>query len=983
MSADETIIKIMNDYKDNKSIPFWSFNDKLEKDELIEQIEKMNSASIGGFFMHARGGLITEYMGEEWFSLINECIKKAKELNMQAWAYDEAGWPSGFAGGKVPELGIEYQQKLLECVRTEDNCAPSENLLGYYIKKDDGSFSRVNARPEKGFAVYYNVNRYYIDALNSDAITKFIEFTHEEYYRRFQNEFGKTLKGFFTDEPQFACKGIPWSHKMRQYFIDEYGYDPIDKLVMLFYNGSGCERFRYDYYSLVSKLFITGFIKQIYDWCDTHNCMLTGHVMYEDDLKSQLYATAGAMSCYEYFHIPGMDWLTRNIGTPIIPKQLSSAARQLGKKQTITETFALCGWDISFNELKWIAQWQLVNGVNLICQHLEGYTLRGFRKRDYPPSLFIQQPWFEEYKHFNEYTAKLGKLLESGSDTAEVLVIHPLKSSYLLSGYDDKEKLLKLDRDFADISTFLSSNQIEYHFGDEDIISKHGSIYGKNFKIGNCSYKKVVIPALLTLKESTFKLLLAFAQNGGEIYSLSNEGLYIDALPDNRIQELNRLTEFINKDKLSVKLRSDYFVDIESKEKHNINILSKLYKNGTLLYYAVNLDKENSADCVFNLNGEKRIKLLSVEDDSFIETEASYINGKTVFKYQFSPTGSAVFMVENAKSEYIKKNVNCQTIKLDNVFTIKKQDANSLTLDKCSYRINSGEWQEKKSVIMIQKELLERKEKCFIDLKFNFDIPNSEVIKKLYLVTECPEQFNISVNQTPITFIEDGYFVDKSFKKTDISNYIKNGMNEIILSRVFNQRQKVYDVLFGKNIHETELNKLTYDVELENCYLTGDFSVGYNGEYSFGDRKAIFTDDGFYLCQPNKEINISEITTQGYYFFRGVMELSQTVNIDLIQNTRYFIEFKKLNAPAARIYINGSDAGIMAFAPFRIDVTDHLKSGDNQVVIKLYSSNRNLLGPHHSAEGESYIVTPASFMDNTSDKKLNDGYCFVKFGVEL
>ena len=83
------------------SIPFWSWNDKLEEGELRRQINNMKKLNMNGFFMHARGGLETEYMSDEWYAAINVCIDEARKLGMEAWAYDENGWPSGFAGGKL------------------------------------------------------------------------------------------------------------------------------------------------------------------------------------------------------------------------------------------------------------------------------------------------------------------------------------------------------------------------------------------------------------------------------------------------------------------------------------------------------------------------------------------------------------------------------------------------------------------------------------------------------------------------------------------------------------------------------------------------------------------------------------------------------------------------------------------------------------------------------------------------------------------
>lgn len=58
----------------NSIKPFWSWNDKLEKTELENQIVQMKENGIDGFFMHARVGLKTPYMGEEWFEMIEACL---------------------------------------------------------------------------------------------------------------------------------------------------------------------------------------------------------------------------------------------------------------------------------------------------------------------------------------------------------------------------------------------------------------------------------------------------------------------------------------------------------------------------------------------------------------------------------------------------------------------------------------------------------------------------------------------------------------------------------------------------------------------------------------------------------------------------------------------------------------------------------------------------------------------------------------------
>ena len=79
--------------------PFWSWNGVLEKDELVRQLSIFKEMGMGGAFMHSRTGLKTEYLGKEWFELINACADECEQLGLEAWLYDEDRWPSGTAGG--------------------------------------------------------------------------------------------------------------------------------------------------------------------------------------------------------------------------------------------------------------------------------------------------------------------------------------------------------------------------------------------------------------------------------------------------------------------------------------------------------------------------------------------------------------------------------------------------------------------------------------------------------------------------------------------------------------------------------------------------------------------------------------------------------------------------------------------------------------------------------------------------------------------
>ena len=64
---------------EHRAKPFWSWNGELTTEELMRQIDVLEDMGFGGFFMHSRTGLQTEYLGEDWFRLTNECADEAKK----------------------------------------------------------------------------------------------------------------------------------------------------------------------------------------------------------------------------------------------------------------------------------------------------------------------------------------------------------------------------------------------------------------------------------------------------------------------------------------------------------------------------------------------------------------------------------------------------------------------------------------------------------------------------------------------------------------------------------------------------------------------------------------------------------------------------------------------------------------------------------------------------------------------------------------
>ncbi len=1001
----DLITELENPGSEYRGHPFWSWNDKLEPEKLRRQIREMKRVGLGGYFMHARGGLITEYLSDEWFECIEACVDEGKKLGMNSWSYDENGWPSGFGGGIVSGMGDRYHVRWLVC-KPYDAQTPVGKLLGFWgvkngkCRKLSDKIRAAKSELSDGEIIYYvshDKNADYVDILSPKVVKAFIKSTYEVYAKKLGEDFGgKSMPGFFTDEPQFSRSKTPWSYVLPEEFMRDHGYDVTEKLPLLFLECEGYEKLRFDFWKTVSRLYCESFGKQIHDWCEKHNCKLTGHAMMEDSLYAQMACTGGVMPLYRYMQIPGMDWLGRHVGNPLIPKQVGSAVKQLGKPLALSETYACCGWDVSFEELKWIGEWQFLNGISLMCQHLEGYSIRGLRKRDYPPSMFYQSPWWNDYKAFNDYFARLGKLVSDSEEQADVLLLHPLHTAYVAYNGTNCAELQRYDRALVEALRILSGNHIGYHLGDETIMKEYGSVEGSLLRVGECVYKTVVIPASKVIDSSTLALLTEFAANGGKILALGEKPSLVDALPSEELDALMSKVETLT-------VNDGEFLTAEL-VRHGLKTITVSDNNGEIgcihgrvcyaagkkLYFFQNQDRDHAYNAKVVLDTDKSAVLLNLADMSVAAVETYVENGNTALKLKFAPMQSYLIVTGDDLPKVTDKKKPALVLPLGERWSYDGSDDNALTLDTAEYILGEGsEYSEPRNILDITEILLKQRANDKIRLRFTFKVDeNIELsrVKSLMLVSELTDEFTITVNGKAVKWDGSSWWKDESFKAIDIRRAVKPGLNEIIVDGAFYQRQKVYDVLFGENVLETERNKLTYDTELESLYLVGDFTVWSQSPYTEGARRALFTDGGFVL--KNREKNYvfggGEIVKQGYPFFSGKIRLSQEIKIKKSYGKRIKISIPKPYAALAKVYVNDKLAGTMLWSDYEVDISSLVEPGKvAKVTLELIIPNRNLMGPHHNPGGEPYGISPGSFSPhgNYSPSSWRERYCFVKAGL--
>ncbi len=899
----------------SRPVPFWSWNERLDTEETKDQVRKMHEAGIGGFFMHARGGLQTEYMGDEWFDNIAAAVSEAKKLGMHAWAYDENGWPSGFGGGAVNGLGLKYQQK--------------------YLRYSEGECDRENTIINKdGFNFYFDVNPFYVDTLDGEVTDRFIEAIYKPYYERFGND----IEGFFTDEPQISRNGIPWSFILPDEYRAAYGEELTDVLIQLFRPVGDYKNTRVKFWKLVTCLFSKNYMKKVYDWCCARGLKFTGHLVCEETFESQLTSNGACMPHYEYFTIPGMDWLGRHNTYSLTNYQLASAARQTGKKQVLSETFALCGHNVSHDELKWIYEFQMVRGVNLLCQHLEGYSNRGIRKRDYPPAMYVQQPWWSDYKIFNDAMSRIGMMLAEGDDCTDVLVIHPQSTAWaLFDGAGDRE-FRRYNDSLLELMQKLEKKHISFHFGDEIMIERHGRVEDGFFIIGEKKYSRVIIPEHEIFFDNTERLLDEFVKSGGVITTA-------DEIEENRV------------------------IDIP-----DITVCKRACGEYDLYYFVNSTSKTFDAEIFV---GNKRVDALTGEISDF--------DGKHTFERFESLVviddrcGRAVYRDNKSKQKLLD---------LSGDWDIESPELveNSLTLDYCDYYFD-GVLEEKNGYVLnAMYRALERKKKTRIRLEYTIkvkDIPDS-----LFVACETPELFDITVNEKLVEHRDCGYFRDKAFRKLDIKEHVTVGENKIVFETDFDQSERVYRHLADSMIFESVKNCLTFDMEIEQIYLVGAFSVRTDGVFTRLENDAHRYVGDFVIEAPRKSVTLDNLIKEGFPGFSGELAVRRSFDY---HGGGLGIDFAKKGINAVRISVNGKYIRTVMFEPYYTDISEYLTDGENTVELVLVNNLRNMQGPLHLTVGEAYSVGPASFFKEpcvwfrknnswasggTGDDRWNDDYCF-------
>ena len=932
------------DMAEYRAIPLWSWNGRLEKEKLQKQMHWMRENGIGGFFMHARSGLETEYMSEEWMECIRFCAEEAEKIGMDAWIYDENGWPSGFAGGKLLEKEENRDMYILaETGDFDADAAVSYGLDGPRLvrmekKGSDSEYLNLYLRTSVSTA----------DILNPDVTDGFLRLTHERYREKFGEGFSEKIRGFFTDEPQYYRWNTPYTRMLPEYWRKEYGGDILDGLGLLFVEKEGYREFRYRYWKAMQTLMLENFAARLYGWCERNGVRLTGHFVEESSLGGQLMCCGGIMPFYEYEHIPGIDWLGRKSENELAARQVSSAAAQLGKKQVMTETFGCCGWDITPRELRRIAGFQYVNGVNLMCQHLIPYTEYGTRKHDYPAHYSPVNPWVaEEFGAFNDYFTRLGCLLAEGKETVNIAVLHPIRSAcfdYKRGLEEEGFGVGELDGRLRQVCRMLSRENAAYHFLDETLLSKYGFVRDGKIGCGKCSYEYLILPFLLTMDKTTERLVREYVRQGGKVLVLGEKPEYLEGSRHNY--------DYLESSCTWEEILAAQPYRVKNAETEIYSTLRTL--DGTSFLYVVNASREKTYRQTFVM-GEGIHSFQQLHLDS-MEAE------RVPLTVTLEPGEDGLFFPDGQKVEPEEPRI-IHSLVFQNAEVSFEE--NYLPLDFVRYSSDGENYSEEWPVVALFEKFLEERREGRVFLKYEFEVRQKP--EKILLRTEENRPLYAAVNGTLLTEAKQ-WEGEKGVLSYDISPYIRIGKNEYTVQVLWHESDAVYYALFGENVTECMKNCIVYDSELEPVYLAGGFGVypaeGYKEDEDAGYVRA----DRFYIGKAPDAV--SDPVTDGLPFIRGPVMMRQMIHLE-DGNALLRVEG---SWQSAQVRINGKSAGTLLFER-EMDISGYAVPGDNLVEVRFLVSNRNLLGPQHFNGGRDRGISPWTFeLDGTWKEGKSEFY---------
>jgi hypothetical protein len=514
-----------------------------------------------------------KYLSPEHMDQVKFTVAELAKRNMRMWIQDESDYPSGFAGGYIseryPQLGMQdiiaditvhvapgqtltmpVPPDTLAIWATEMDQAgaiekvidiplPADMQLKYltpaegttpneprhswqvqflrhvFLSSPTRNFNRADGTRAKDAT--YTI----IDYLDPKATDAFLHTVHETYYGAVGDQFGKTVLGFFGDEPDYSS-GIPWTPHLLETFKAQKGYDLAPYLPSWFDKKpiAGSDLARADYYDVWSGIFKNSFFGEQANWAKAHNVEYLVHLNHEETMLALEHSEGDYFRDERFVEVPGIDNLSQLIPSLVhvpdgtwninnnFPKLASSAAHLFGKPKVWAEEGGGPGIDGKYQ-----LDFQLVRGVNALQIRAPGVLRNNFGPAPTADPAAQMPPAPPQSRMIAWYANRGGYLMAIGRPAAQVGLYHPGNTIWM--GGDDAREA---DESTTKLGWQLFEHQVDWDYFDEQSLSSVATIEDGGFKnLSGQVYKAIVFPSETVITRTGLERLRAFAKAGGKV----------------------------------------------------------------------------------------------------------------------------------------------------------------------------------------------------------------------------------------------------------------------------------------------------------------------------------------------------------------------------------------------------------------------------------------------------------------------------------
>ncbi|MDR1925938.1 MAG: hypothetical protein LBQ66_16340 [Planctomycetaceae bacterium] len=840
----------LSPHRDFSTGPLWTWNERLTDEQVRSTLRDLARQHVKQVWVHPRPGLMTPYLSDEWFARWKTALDEAKKRDMNVWIYDENSYPSGFAGGFVPEALPDSRARSLRFDDAEQLDKIGGDVLYIFdpvgklifdknnskgvdkLPAIDGGGKYIVVKNQFGGSGGWFGGKWYVDVLKKGVTEKFLDITLDAYKNvpEIGKEFGNRVPGIFTDEPHPAGS-LVWNDEIPVAFEKRFGYSLVENLPSLVKQIGDWKKVRHNYYQIVLDKFIENWSQPYFERCEKYGLEWTGH--YWEHGWPGTSNGPDNMAMYAWHQRPAIDLLMNNyngnspnaqFGNVRSVKELASVANQMGHSRTLSENYGAGGWDLRFEDLKRLGDWSYVLGVNTNNEHLSYVTIRGARKRDHPQSFSYHARWFEGYHVLADYFTRLSYVLSQGKQVNHVVIIEPTTTAWM---YQRDHKLGEIGQSFTNFVNALERSQVEYDLASEDIIKRHGKIEGKKFVINKAKYDLVIIPPNTeNLNGTTYELLSKYKQNGGNFFHVDKKPEFKDGAAFDSTSIFQNENEITLAEAIAIaKQRTDedgLVITTDPPEIANVFHHRRRLANGEAVFI-----------CNSNINREVKV---SVRTDKKKITFWNPYSGhptdtidESNFDITLLPSQSTLFILSgsNNKNNAVK-NVTVANdtvaVQTNSKLEIKRLEDNVLTLDYVDVKVGGEErkdiyaWQANRFIfqkhgfgsnpwdnqVQFKDTLITKKFPAGsgFEAVYNFTLQES-IPQNLSIVIERPDLYTIYCNDKEIKPAQGEWWLDRAFGKIDLSKTAKVGKNSVKI---------IADLM-------------TMEHELEPAYLLGDFSL--------------------------------------------------------------------------------------------------------------------------------------------------------------